>query len=85
MTGHAEYIVDNGGVKYLSLPRKDQENAVKDLTHLLRSLTKNVTGVFSIPNARVPIVKFVHIQTGLLEYSRQNLANAQHMNIMLRV
>ena len=50
----------------ISISREEQKKACDNITKQLRTFrAKVVCNVMGIPAARVPIVKFVHIKTGL--------------------
>lgn len=50
----------------LSLSREEQRKAGSRITKQLRTLPKHlVANVLGVLNARVPIVKFIHVKTGL--------------------
>ena len=54
------------GVETISISREEQKKACDSITKQLRTFrAKVVCNVMGIPAARVPIVKFVHIKTGL--------------------
>ena len=54
------------GVEAISITREEQKKACDSITKQLRNFrTKVVCNVMGIPAARVPIVKFVHIKSGL--------------------
>ena len=54
------------GTSSTSISRADQKNACDKITKQLRTQHSNVVGnVTGIPAARVPIVKFIHLKSGL--------------------
>ena len=54
------------GIKCTSISRELQTKACSSITKQLRTQRSKVVGnVHGIPQARVPIVKFVHLKTGL--------------------
>ena len=55
---------NENGIEMKSMEREEMRKAVQKITHSLRKNT-NVVNVCGIPNARVPIVKFVHFKTAL--------------------
>jgi DNA polymerase sigma len=48
-----------------SIPRENQEDAARNVAKMLRNMRNVVTEVWCILSARVPIIKFVHVKTGL--------------------
>ena len=54
------------GTESESIPRTTQETAGGQISRQLRQLKENiVANVISVPKARVPIVKFFHLSSGL--------------------